>query len=91
MLDKTTKSKLINLGQSLDSKKMHDAIAYIDLRQLCKGFSKAIMRHVDFSKGLYFQEDLKKLNELMEAEGFDGSARLDFSYNLDANMKINLD
>ena len=58
---------------------------------MCKGFSKAILRHVDFSKGLYFQEDLKKLNELMEAEGFDGSARLDFSYNLDANMKINLD
>jgi hypothetical protein len=91
MLDKTTKEKLLNLGQSLDSKKMHDAIAYIDLRQLCKGFSKAIMRHIDFSKGLYFTDDLKKLNELMEAEGFEASAKLDFSYNLDANMKINVD
>lgn len=27
----------------------------------------------------------------MEAEGFEGSAKLDFSFQLDANMKINLD
>lgn len=31
MLDETTKKKLINLGQSLDSKKLSDAIGYIDL------------------------------------------------------------
>ena len=49
------------------------------------------MRHIGFSKGLYFTEDLKKLNELMEAEGFEVSGNLDFSYNLDANMKIHLD
>jgi hypothetical protein len=91
MLDSTTKKKLVNLGQSLDSKKMSDAIGYIDLWQLCKSFSKAIMRHISFSKGLYFTEDLKKLNELMEAEGFEVSGKLDFSYNLDANMKIHLE
>jgi len=49
------------------------------------------MRHISFSKGLYFTEDLKKLNELMEAEGFETSGKLDFSYNLDSNMKIQLD
>jgi len=70
---------------------MSDAIAYIDLRQLCKSFAKAIMRHIQFSKGLYFIEDLKKLNELMEAEGFETSGKLDFSYNLEANMKISLE
>ena len=59
MLDETTKLKLRELGQSLDSKKITDAIAYIDLRQLCKAFSKAIMRHIEFSKGLYFVEDIK--------------------------------
>lgn len=32
MLDPQTKEKLINLGHSLDSKKLHDAIGYIDLR-----------------------------------------------------------
>ena len=91
MLDEKTKEKLINLGQSLDSKKIHEAIGYIDLRQLCKSFSKAIMRHIEFSKGLYFTDDIKRLNELMEAEGFEASADLEFSYNLDANMKIHLD
>lgn len=90
MLDERTKHKLINLGSSLDSKKMSDAIGYLDLRQLCKSFGKAIMRHIDFSKGLYFVDDLKKLNDLMEAEGFDVSGKLDFSYNLDANMQISL-
>lgn len=49
------------------------------------------MRHIQFSKGLYFVEDLKKLNELMEAEGFEVSGKLDFTYDLDANMKIHLD
>lgn len=48
------------------------------------------MRHISFSKGLYFTDDLKKLNELMVAEGFEVSGKLDFSYNLDANMKISL-
>lgn len=91
MLDKTTKTKLLNLGQSLDSKKMHDAIGYLDLRQILKAFAKAIMKHIDFSKGLYFTEDLKRLNELMEAEGFEASDNLDFSYNLDSNMKIDID
>ncbi len=49
------------------------------------------MRHISFSKGLYFVDDLKKLNDLMEAEGFEVSGNLDFSYNLDADMKIHLD
>ncbi len=70
---------------------MSDAIGYIDLRQLCKSFAKAIMWHISFSKGLYFVEDLKKLNELMEAEGFEVSGKLDFSYDMNANMKIHLD
>jgi len=70
---------------------MHDAIGYLDLRQILKAFAKAIMKHIDFSKGLYFTEDLKRLNELMEAEGFEASDNLDFSYNLDSNMKIDID
>ena len=53
-----------------------------------KSFSKAIMRHVNFSKGLYFTADLKRLNEMMEAEGFEVTNKMDFSYNFEANMKI---
>ena len=36
ILDKTTKLKLLNLGQSLDSKQLTDALGYIDLRLLLR-------------------------------------------------------
>ena len=70
---------------------MTDAIAYIDLWQLIKSFAKAIQKHITYSKGLYFTDDLKRLNELMEAEGFKTSNDLDFSYALDQKLKIKFD
>ena len=78
----------MNLGQSLNSRQISDAIGFVDMRSLLKAFAKAIARHIDFSKGLYFTEDLKRLNDMMEAEGFEVSGKLDFSYNFEANMKI---
>lgn len=59
MLDKTTKEKLKLLGQSLDSKHINQAIGNIDIRRLLKWFSKAICKHIEFSEGFLFLEDLK--------------------------------
>ena len=59
MLDKTTKEKLKMLGQSLDSKHINQAIGNIDIRRLLKWFSKAIWKHIEFSEGFLFLEDLK--------------------------------
>jgi len=70
---------------------MSEAIGFIDMRSLTKAFAKAIMRHINHSKGLYFTEDLKRLNQMMEAEGFDVSGKLDFSYQFGANMKVAYD
>ena len=83
MLDQTTKEKLINLGKSLDSKQFTDAIGFIDLRMLLKWFAKAISRHLDFSRGYLFLEDMKK-SATLRKEG------LKFTYNLHKNMKIDM-
>ena len=50
-----------------------------------------MQKHITYSKGLYFTDDLKRLNELMEAEGFKTSNDLDFSYALDQKLKIKFD
>lgn len=83
ILDQTTREKLINLGQSLDSKQFTDALGFIDLRLLLKCFAKAISKHVDFSRGYLFLEDMKKSATLKK----DG---LKFTYNLGKNMKIDM-
>jgi hypothetical protein len=59
VLDKETREKLINFGHSLDSKQLADALGYIDLRYLLRLFSKAINKHIEFSKGYLFMDDLK--------------------------------
>ena len=35
MLDKGEKDKAMNLGHSLDSKKVTSALGYLDLKQIC--------------------------------------------------------
>ena len=83
MLDKTTKEKLLNLGQSLDSKQLADALGYIDLRLLLRSFAKAVHKHITFSKGYLFLDDLKMMQSQQE--------NLQFTYNLEKkNMKIDL-
>jgi hypothetical protein len=63
MLDRTTKEKLKQLGQSLDSKQINQAIGSIDMRRLCKCFAKAICKHIEFSEGFLFLEDLKSITK----------------------------
>jgi len=82
LLDKSTKEKLINLGQSLDSKQLADALGYIDLRLLLKCFSKAVMKHINYSRGYLFLEDLKMAQSQQD--------ELNFTYGLQQNMKINI-
>lgn len=84
LLDQTTRDKLINLGQSLDSKQFTDALGFIDLRLMLKWFAKAISKHVDFSRGYLFLEDMKK-SATLRKEG------LKFTYNLNKNMKIDME
>lgn len=84
LLDQTTREKLINLGQSLDSKQFTDALGFIDLRLMLKWFAKAISKHVDFSRGYLFLEDMKK-SATLRKEG------LKFTYNLNKNMKIDME
>ena len=83
ILDKTTKLKLLNLGQSLDSKQLTDALGYIDLRLLLRCFAKAVMRHIKYSQGYLFSEDLKMAQSQQE--------ELSFTYGQEQNMKIVID
>lgn len=83
MLDQATKDKLLHLGQSLDSKQFSDALGFIDLRKLLKCFAKAVSRHVDFSKGYLFLEDMRKSATFKN--------KLKFTYNQNKEMKIDLE
>lgn len=58
MLDKTTKDKLINMGQSLDSKQLTQALGFIDLKVLLRCFAKAVMKHINYSQGYLFVEGM---------------------------------
>ena len=82
MLDKTTKDKLLHLGLSYDSKQLADALGFIDLRLLLRCFAKAVLKHITFSKGYLFHDDLKMMQSQQE--------NLQFTYNLGKNMKIDL-
>jgi hypothetical protein len=55
------KEAAFNLGQSLDSKKVTSALGYLDLKQICYCLAQALSRHIEFSRGQFFLDDLKKL------------------------------
>lgn len=63
MLEKDEKEKAINLGQSLDSKKVTSALGYLDLKQICFCLAKALNKHLDFSKGQMFLDDLQRIED----------------------------
>jgi hypothetical protein len=75
LLDNKTKGKLINLGQSLDSAKLTDALGYIDLKNIIRCLAHAVQRHIDYSKGFLFIEELEDVNE-------------EFSYQFKDELKI---
>jgi hypothetical protein len=57
-MDNRTKRKLYYLGQSYDGAKLVDAIGYIDLRTTIRCMALALQKHIDFSKGKLFLDDL---------------------------------
>lgn len=61
-----------NLGQSMDSKKVTSALGYLDLKQICYCLAKALNKHIEFSRGFYFLDDLKQTAmEMVEGEAID--------------------
>lgn len=89
MLSKSTKEKLKMLGQSLDSKHIHQAIGSIDMRRLCKCFAKAISKHIEFSEGFLFLEDLKAITkEIYREHGIEQDQSINFSYGLGKDLAI---
>jgi hypothetical protein len=62
-LEVNEKNGAWNLGQSLDSKKVTSALGYLDLKQICFCLARALNRHIEFSRGYLFLDDLKFLKE----------------------------
>ena len=86
LLDNKEKERAWNLGQSLDSKKVTSALGYLDLKQICYCLAQALSKHIEFSKGHFFLDDLKKFNQYQMANDQD----IEFSYNM-GGMKIDID
>lgn len=76
------------MGQSLDSKKVTSALGYLDLKQICFCLARALGRHIEFSQGCFFLDDLKTMKQSDEQAQID---KLEFSYNLGDQLKIDLD
>ena len=76
-----------NLGQSIDSKKVTSALGYLDLKQICYCLAQAMNKHIEFSQGFFFLEDLKK--SALQKNEIVGD-QVDFSYNL-GDLKIDVD
>ena len=51
LLEAGEKDQAMNLGHSLDAKKVTSALGYLDLKQICYCLARAIMRHIEFSRG----------------------------------------
>ena len=49
MLDPAEKHHAMNLGQSMDSKKVTSALGYLDLKQICYCLAQALDKHIKFS------------------------------------------
>ena len=90
MLDPGEKEYCLNLGQSMNSKKVTSALGYLDLKQICYCLAQALNKHIQFSKGEIFLDDLKQRTK-MEAENSQVGNDIEFSYNLKADMKIDVE
>ena len=66
LLDIKEKNSAWNAGQSCDSKKVTSALGYLDLKQICYCLAQALNKHIEFSKGYYFLDELIAANEAGE-------------------------
>ena len=60
LIDKEERDRLWNCGQSLNSKQVTSALGYLDLKQICYCLANALMKHIEFSQGFYFLDDLQE-------------------------------
>jgi len=44
----------------MDSKKITEALGFLDLKQICYCLAHALMRHIEFGQGFYFLTDLQE-------------------------------
>ena len=89
LLEKGEKEAVWNLGQSLDSKKVTSALGYLDLKQICYCLAQALNKHIKFSRGQYFLDDLKRVAK-QEKNEIVGD-QVEFSYNLGNDLKIDIE
>ncbi len=90
LLEKEERELLWNnaLGHSLDSKQVASALGYLDLKQICLCLAHALMRHIQFSQGFYFLDDLQ---EQIKALQLEDELKLEFSYEIPQEMKIDIE
>jgi len=59
LMDTRERFDAVSHGYSFGSKKVNMGPAFLDLKVVCQCLARAIMRHLQFSKGIYmFLEDL---------------------------------
>lgn len=66
---------------------MTSALGYLDLKQICYCLANALMRHIDFSQGFLF---LDELQEHLRAGG-ESEPQFDFTYNIQEELKIDVE
>lgn len=77
------------LGQSLDSKQIPLAIGNIDMRGLLKCFARALCKHIEFSEGFLFLDDLKSITKQIYKEHGIPEESVEFSYG-QGDLRIDL-
>ena len=78
LLNKDEKKEALDFGASFGSKKVNMAPGYLNLDVMCRSLAKAIMKHLEYSKGKYlFVDELKKNSDDME-----------FTYNFKKELKL---
>ena len=83
LLDHGERDHAWNCGQSLDSKKVTSALGYLDVKQICYCLAQALAKHIQFSQGFFFLNELQAhtkkattcLDEIRDGE-------LEFTYEL---------
>ena len=81
LLLKSEKEEAINAGQSLDSRKVDEAITIIDIENICRCLAHAILKHIEFSKGEVLIDDLVSEEEDIPQ----------FSYEFGSELRIDLE
>jgi hypothetical protein len=90
LLERHEKREVMDLGHSLDAKKVTSALGYLDLKQICFCLANALMRHVEFSRGNSFIQDLRADAETANADNRGAQIDVEFSYKL-GGLKIDVD